>query len=80
MGRQQPRRVTARRHAQPPPRFLGMGLDRALADIEQTRHLLGLQMLGNQAQNLLLARSQRRDACRLVFHLRSPVRIRADSF
>ena len=69
---QQTRGVTTGGDAQTLARFLGVGLDRALADIEQTRHLLGLQMTGDQAEYFLLALRQRLHSRRPVPHCHRP--------
>jgi hypothetical protein len=69
---QQARGVAAGGHAQSLARFFGVGLDRALADIEQARHFLGLQMTGDQAEYFLLALRQRLDSGRPVPHSHRP--------
>jgi hypothetical protein len=73
MHRQQTRGVTAGRHAQAAARFFGMRLDRALADIKQPCHFLGLEVPGNQPQDFLLAPCQRLHPCRFVLHPASPL-------
>lgn len=64
--------VAAGGHAQTLACFLGMGLDRALADIEQARHFLGLKMAGDQAEYFLLTLRQRLDSRRFVPHSHRP--------
>lgn len=63
ISREQTGSVAAGAHAQPPPDFFCMCLDRALADIELTRYFLGLVLLGNQPQDFLLTPRQRLDTC-----------------
>ena len=71
---QQPGGIAARGHVQPAAYFFGMCLDRAFADIQSARNFLGLVVLVNQPQDLLVALCQRLYACRPVLHPRSPAR------
>ncbi len=70
---QQACRIAAGGHAQTLARRIGVGLDRALADIEQARHFLGLQVFRDQAQDFLLALRQGRDPDLNIPHCRAPV-------
>jgi hypothetical protein len=65
--------VPAARDAQAPARRVGMGLDGAFADLEDTSDFLGLEMLGDQPQDLLLALGQCVHRDRLVPQLPLPL-------
>lgn len=58
MQDQKPGSVARRRDAQAPARFVEVRLDGLRADAEDARHLLGLVVLGDQAQDLLLPFAQ----------------------
>jgi hypothetical protein len=51
---QKPRRLAARTHPQATPGLIRMRANGAFADLQNARHLLGLQVLGDQSQNFAL--------------------------
>lgn len=51
------------RNAKTPARRFRMRLNRILTDVEDAGHLLGLEMLGHQAENLSLTWRQGIDSC-----------------
>ena len=54
MRRQNERGFAACRNTKPPARRFRMRLDGVLADIEDAGHLLRLEMLGHETENLSL--------------------------
>lgn len=69
MREKQTGRGTAGRYAKATARLIGVGLDRALADIQNPRDFLRLMVLGDKAQNLFLTRRQCFEKRSLILHL-----------